>query len=778
MSAAAAPTQLSAGVNYARREDHALVTGHGRYTADFAYPGTLHAYVIRSMHAHARITRADFSAVAKAPGVVWVMTADDAQALGAKDFPNAVAVDDINGQPQKVVRMPVLAKDTVHFVGQPIAMVLAESAGLAQDAAELAVIDYAPLAAVASVDAALASGSVQLHEAAPGNLSARFANGDRAAAEAAFKAAKHVSRVRVASQRLIGMPMEPRAVVVLHDDATGRTRIHTPTQGILGMLGLLSATTGIAPAELEISTQDVGGSFGLRGTPYSEHVCLVLAARKLKRPMRWVGSRSEVFLSDWHGRALTLDAQVALDKEGRILAMRFNDQTDVGAYNCYFSTFIGAKNLSVTMGGVYKVPALYMESDIVFTNTVPISAYRGAGRPDIAYAVERLIDYAAHEHGFDPVALRRLNFIPLADFPYRTANGTVYDTCDCAQVMDRAMQLADYAGFAKRRADSEQRGKLRGIGMATYLEISGAGAAPKDQVQGEFSDAGVLSVYGVTGASGQGHETSFATIIDSTLGLPAGQVRYVAGDPSRSMVGNGTGGSRTLYGAGSAIKDLCLKIIAQATPLVAQTWGCAPETVSFANGHWQHKTDATKSLAMSDFLKRLTSAALKTLHAMGEAQSGSTFPNGCHIAEIEIDPRSGVTEVVNYTAIDDLGTVISPQLVEGQVHGGVVQGWGQAFCEDVVYDASGQLLSGSLMDYAMPRLGCMPIMQRETLAVPTTLNLLGAKGVGESGCTGSLPSLANAMMSALRPLGIHAMDMPFTSAKVWGAIEAAKRAQA
>jgi carbon-monoxide dehydrogenase large subunit len=447
----------------------------------------------------------------------------------------------------------------------------------------------------------------------------------------------------------------------------------------------------------------------------------------------------------------------------------------VGAYNCYFSTFIGAKNLSVTMGGVYKVPALYMESDIVFTNTVPISAYRGAGRPDIAYAVERLIDYAAHEHGFDPVALRRRNFIPLADFPYRTANGTLYDTCDCAQVMDRALLLSDYAGFAKRRAESEQRGKLRGIGLATYLEISGAGAVPKDQVQGEFADDATLAVYGVTGASGQGHETSFAQIIETTLGLPATQVRYHAGDPSRSMVGNGTGGSRTLYGAGSAIKDLCVKIIALAKPLAAQALGCTANDVNFAQGQWQHAGNASKTLSMTAFLKGLTSAQLKTLQAMGEAQSGSTFPNGCHVAEVEIDPRSGVTEVVNYTAIDDLGTVISPQLVEGQVHGGVIQGWGQAFCEDVVYDSSGQLLSGSLMDYAMPRLGCMPVMQRETLAVPTTLNLLGAKGVGESGCTGSLPSLANAMMSALRPLGIHAMDMPFTSAKVWAAITAAKR---
>ena len=778
MSAAATldALALSPSVRYARREDHALVTGQGRYTADHRYPGMLHACMIRSTYAHARITALDLAAVRQAPGVQAVLTADDVAAFGARELPNFMAVKDLDGQPQKQVRMPVLARDEVHFVGQPLAMVLADSADLAQDAAELAQIDYEALDAVATVDTALAPAAPQVHAGVPGNLSARFADGDRVAVDAAFQAARHVSRVRVNSQRLIGMPMEPRAVVVWHDPASGITRVHTPTQGMLGMKAALAALTGLPPEQLEIATQDVGGSFGLRGGPYSEHALLVLAARKLGRPVSWVGSRAEVFQSDWHGRALSLDGEVALDADGRILAIRFHDQADLGAFNCYFSSLIGSRNLSVTMGGVYKVPALYMESELVFTHTVPVSAYRGAGRPDIAYAVERLIDHAAHEHGFDPVALRRLNFIPPGDFPYRTATGTLYDHGDFARVLDRALALSGYAGFAARRAESQARGQLRGIGLACYLEASAAGAAAMDQVQGEFSADGVLQIYGVTGSSGQGHETSFAHIIEAHLGLPAQQVRYHAGDAGRSLVGNGTGGSRTLYGAGSAVMDLCQRLVALARPLLAARWGCALDALQLSDGQWQQAGEAGRRLSMVDLLASLDAAQLAALRATGEAKSGATFPNGCHVAEVEIDPRSGVTTLLNYVAVDDLGTVISPQLVEGQVHGGVVQGWGQAFCERVVYDEGGQLLSGSLMDYAMPHLGCVPVMLRETVDVHTDLNLLGAKGVGESGCSGSLPALANAVIGALRPLGIQAMDMPFTGARVWAAIEAARGA--
>lgn len=740
-------------VKPSRKEDLRLITGQGCFTADVHYPGELHLHVIRSMYPHGRISRIDLEAVRQAPGVVAVYTATDAQAWGLQAIPNAFAAQGMGGAAQQVNRMPVLAQERVLFVGQPIAMVLAESALAAQDAAELAQIDIDPLPAVASVEAALAADAPQLHDSAPGNVSVHFEAGDAQAVDAAFARAAHVSHLRIHSQRLMGVPMEPRAVVVHHDASGGITRVHSPNQGVLGLLGHLSTVTGIAVEHLQVDTLDVGGSFGVRIGPFSEHAVMVMAARQLGRPVRWVASRSEVFLSDWHGRALTLNGSIALDAQGKILALRYHDQVDLGAFNSYMSSFIGTRNLSVTMGGVYQVPALYMRSDLVYTNTTPVSAYRGAGRPDIAFAIERLVDHAAHEHGFDPIALRRLNFIAPEMFPYKTANGTVYDRCEFDRVLTRALEVSDYAGFAQRKAQAEARGKLRGIGLASYLEASGAGNVPKDQVEGRLGADGYLEVIGVTGASGQGHETSFSQIIERELGLPAAQVRYRNGTlESKKLVGNGTGGSRTLYGAGSAMLSLAQRLKEQVSALRTEM-GLSPQVNDW--GAW---------------LSGLKPEQLGRLQVMGEASSGSTFPNGCHVAEVEIDPQTGVTEVVQYWAVDDLGKVISPELVRGQVHGGVVQGWGQAFCEQVVYDAQGQLVTGSLMDYAMPRLGDMPVIRNETVEVPTELNALGSKGVGESGCTGSLPALSNAMMSALRPFGVQAMDMPFTPAKVWAAI--------
>jgi carbon-monoxide dehydrogenase large subunit len=755
MNARFTPT-IPAGVKPARQEDLRLITGQGRFTADVHYEGELHLHIIRSMHAHGRITRLDLQAVRQAPGVVAVYTHHDVKAWGLQAIPNAVTAQGVGGSAQVVNRMPVLAEDKVLFVGQPIAVVVAESAWAAQDAAEWAQIDIDPLPAVASVEAALAPGATAVHDSAPDNLSLRFEAGDAAAVEAAFAKAAHVSHLRIHSQRLMGVVMEPRAVVVHHDSTSGVTRVHSPNQGLLGLLGHLSAVTGIGVEHLQVDTQDVGGSFGVRIGPFSEHAVMVMAARQLQRPLRWVATRSEVFMSDWHGRALTLNGSIALDAQGKILALRYHDQVDLGAFNAYMSTFIGTRNLSVTMGGVYQVPALYMRSDLVYTHTTPVSAYRGAGRPDIAFAIERLVDHAAHEHGFDPVQLRRLNFIAPEAFPYKTPNGTLYDRCEFDRVLSRALELSDYAGFAQRQAQALARGKLRGIGLACYLEASGAGNVPKDQVQGHFNALGQLEVHAVTGASGQGHETSFSQIIQSVLGLPASLVRYRAGTvDAKKLVGNGTGGSRTLYGAGSAILSLSQKLKDQVQALRTQL------------GQTGMPTD------WAQWVASLSEAQREGLSAMGEASSGSTFPNGCHVAEIEVDPQTGITQVVQYWAVDDLGKVISPDLVRGQVHGGVVQGWGQAFCEQVVYDEQGQLVTGSFMDYAMPRLGDMPVIRNETIDVTTGLNALGSKGVGESGCTGSLPALSNAMMSVLRPHGVTGMDMPFTPAKVWAVLNPA-----
>jgi carbon-monoxide dehydrogenase large subunit len=745
-----------AGVRYARREDHRLITGTGAFTDDLRPEQMLHGHVIRSPHAHARIVRIDLSAVRAVPGVHWVITADEVAQHGAGSMPNSFTFPGRGGAAQQVATLPVLARDKVLFVGQPVAMVVAESAELAQDAADLADIEYEELEPVVSPHAALASGAPQLHANVPGNLSLHFESGDEKAVAEAFSRAAFTSRHRVRSQRLVGFPMEPRAVIAVHDQASSRTKLFTPSQGVTGMHKAVAVASGIPAEQIEVLTYDVGGSFGLRSNPYNEHVLVMMAARQLGRPVGWTGTRSEVFVSEYQGRALELEGSIALDREGKILAIRFDNTVDLGAFSAGPSSLIGARNLSVTMGGSYQVPALYMNSKLVYTNAVPMAAYRGAGRPDIAFAIETLLDHAAAEHGLDRVQLRRTNFIAPAAFPYKTANGTLYDLCEFHRTLDRALQLSDWAGFESRREAAARQGKLRGIGLACYLEASGAGAVPADTVQGDFDEQGMLTIYGVTGASGQGHETSFATIVEQELGLPAARVRYAAGHHGRALVGNGTGGSRTLYGAGSAIVELCARIREQAQTLWLES-GC----------------EANAMPDLASWVRTLDAAGRARLAAEGKAQSGATFPNGTHVAEIEIDPATGITEVIRYVAVDDLGRVISPELVIGQLQGGVVQGWGQVFCEHAMYDDRGQFSTGSLMDYALPKAGCIPTVIAEQIPVQTGLNRVGAKGVGEAGCTGSIPSLTNAMMDALRRQGVAAMDTPFTPARVWEALHPA-----
>ena len=752
----------------ARDEDRRLVSGQGRYTADWNLPGQLHAAVVRSDRAHARLLRVDGSAAAQAAGVVAVLTAFDVAEAGFQPIPGGPPVTGTDGKPQIKCQLPILATDRVRFVGQPVAMVIADTARAAQDAAELVAIDYDDLPAVAGMDAALAHDAPQLHDAAAGNLSVAFESGDRAAVDAAFARAAHVTRLRVESQRLAGVPLEPRACLASYDAQRDRYTIYTPTQGMLGMRQSLTAITGYDASRIEVIAQDVGGSFGLRGGPFPEHALVMLAARRLGRPVKWVGSRSEVFLSDWHGRALVLDASIALDTDGNILALRYENQADLGAYSCYFQSMIGTRNLTVTMGGPYRVPALHARCTLVYTNTVPVSAYRGAGRPDIAYAIERLVDQAAAEHGFDRVALRRRNFIPPSAFPYTTANGTVYDSGEFAAVMDKALDMADYGGFEARRREAQARGRLRGIGFGCYLEASGGGVAPKDQVSAHFRTDGLIHLYGVTGPSGQGHETSFTRIVADELGVPREMLRYHASDPGTELVGNGTGGSRSLYGAGSAFKILARNLIERARPHAARALALPEGTLEYRDGAFH---GGEHRIGLLELARQLGGPTPHPLDSEGEFSSGTTFPNGCHVAEIEIDPATGTTEIVAYMAVDDLGHLVSPQLAQGQVHGGVVQGAGQVFGEQLVYDPdTAQLLTGSFMDYVMPRAGWVGNIRTDYHLVPTTLNALGAKGVGESGCSGSLPALVNAMSDALRRAGVPPMDMPFTPPRVWAAL--------
>jgi carbon-monoxide dehydrogenase large subunit len=750
-----------------RHEDLRLITGNGKFTSDWQLPDQLHAFVIRSDYAHAKLSSVNVDEVRGAEGVVAVLTADDVQEAGFNTIPSGPDIVGIDDIAQKKSPLPVLATDAVRFVGQPIAMVIANTAVQARDAAELAEIDYEELAAAPTIETAKAAGAAQLHDGIEGNLSLAYESGDKSAVESAFASAAKTSTLVIRSQRLTGAPMEPRACAAAHDEKRGITVVYTPTQGVLGMKASLSAVTASKPEQLEIVADDVGGSFGLRGGCYPETALVVLASRKLGKPVKWTATRSELFIGEWHGRSLNLEGSVALDADNNITAIRFNDEVDLGAYNCYFGGFIGTNNLSVTMGGAYKVPALYMQSRLYFTNATPVSAYRGAGRPDIAFAIERIIDHTAAEHGLDPVQFRRQNFVPKDAFPYQTANVTVYDCGDFAGVMDKALKLSNYNTFDARRQESEANGKVRGIGFGSYIEKSGAGGAPKDQVSCEFDSNGDIMLFAVTGPSGQGHETSFAQIVSEGLGISPAGIGYRAGDPSQDLIGNGTGGSRSLYGAGSAFKNLVGVIVETATPHAAAHLGAQSADVSYAKGAFSANG---KSVDLVDLAKALAPAGdtPHPLNCEAHTVTGANYPNGCHVAEIEIDPETGVTDIVSYVSVDDLGNIISPELTKGQVHGGVIQGLGQAFLERVVYDdETGQLLSGSFMDYAMPRAGMVGHFHSDSFPVPTELNELGSKGVGESGCSGSLPAISNAMMHALRSRGIGPIDMPYTPAKVW-----------
>ena len=752
-----------------RREDARLITGQGRYTSDWNLPGQLHAAFLRADRAHAEILRLDFSRALAHPGVKAVFTGEDARAAGFKSLPNIVNYPGKGGQQMKKPHYPVLATGRVRFVGEPVAMIVAETAAIAEDARDLIEVEYRDLPTVAGFDAAVAAGAAQLHDGVPGNLAFEFESGDEAAVTAAFNRAKHTSRLTVESQRLSGNMLEPRACLVAFDAASGSYSLYVPLQGVGGMRGQLALVSGVDKNKLVIATQDVGGSFGVRGPAYPEYFATMLAARSLGRPVKWVGTRSESFMSDFHGRALSLTGEIALDAQGKFLAIRFDDRADLGAYGAAFGAFIATRNLTITLGGVYRVPALYARTRLAYTNTSPVSAYRGAGRPDIAYAIERLVDHAAREHGFDPIELRRQNFIPREAMPYQTPNSGIYDSGDFEAVMDDALKRADWAGFPGRLARAKRAGKLRGIGIATYLEAGGGGAAPKDQVAVAFDPNGAMTLYAVTHSSGQGHETVFPQIVAEALGIESAHIRFHPSPPPADLVGNGTGGSRGVLGTGSAFHALGQKLIELARPHAAVLLGVPEHRLSYAGG----KFDAGRSsIGFVELARKLAGTKPHPLDTTAEGVYGTSYPNGCHIAEVEIDPETGAASIVRYTAVDDLGHVVNAALVEGQVHGGVVQGAGQVFGEHAVYDpGTAQLLTGSFMDYVMPRADWLRDIEVHDHPVPTPTNALGAKGVGESGCSGSLPALVNAAMDALRPLGIKHLDMPLTPSRVWAAIQ-------
>ena len=753
-----------------RVEDARLTTGAGQYAADWNLPGQLYACFLRSDRAHAEIVSVNTAKAAKYPGVKRILTGADAVAAGYVKPLHTLTFPGKGGMQTRAPERPVLAHRKVRFVGEAVAMVVAHTAAAAQDAAELIEVEYRDLPPAIHPEEALAPGAAQLHENVPGNLSLEAEAGDAAAVDAAFAKAAHVTRLKVEVTRVAPNPMEPRACMVSHDARDGSYTFHVCMQGVTTLRKHMSVYTGVAEEKLNFVARDIGGGFGQRTPAYPEYCVLMIAAKDTGKPVKWVSTRSEGIACDTHGRANIIDGALALDRDGKFLAMRLHWVNDMGAYLSPAS--MGhIRNTTTCMTGVYRIPALYATYRVALTSTAPVSSYRGAGRPDIAYTVERLVNQAAAELKVDAAELRRRNFIPSEAFPYKTPTGSTYENADLHGLLEQALKLADWKGYPKRRTRTEKQGKLRGIGIATVIENTGMGQAVKDDVEIVLDAGGNVTVHTQSKSQGHGHETTFATIVSNALGIPLERVKIVQGAPEKQhqLLGNHTGGSRSTVGAGSVCHLAAVKLIEHGRALAALELAVEPSQVEYAKGEF-HTRETKRKVRLGDL------ARSGPISVLAEGKFGSTFPNGCHIAEVEIDPATGVTGIASYCAVDDIGTVINHEVVEGQLHGGVVMGAGQIFAEHVVYDrGTGQLLTGSFMDYCMPRAGLVRSVRGEEHPTPSKVSPLGVKGVGESGCTGSLPALANAVMDALQPLGIKHIDMPLTSTKLWHAIHSAKK---
>jgi carbon-monoxide dehydrogenase large subunit len=754
-----------------RLEDERMLKGRGRYVSDWQIPGQAYGFFVRSDRAHAEIASIDASSAIAMPGVIAVLTGDDIAGAGLKPMPAAAPMKGRGGMEQRTPPRPALAQGRVRYVGEPVALVVAESAAAAQDAAESVAIDYRDLPAVTDAQAALAPGAPQLHASVQGNLVLDFVGGDEAATDAAFKRAARVVDLTAYHTRVVGNPMEPRAGMGVYDAAADMYQLYACTQGATGMRGQMAAVLGVPPEKIRVIAEEVGGGFGVRFNIYPEYCALLLAAKKLGRPVKWIGTRSEVFVGDEQARDIVHRGEIALDAAGRILGMRFDFVCNVGAYLAFTGSFVNTVNLVNVASGVYDVQAVYVQSKLVLTNTVPTAAYRGAGRPVSSYAIERLIDQAAYEIGMDAAEFRRKNLVPKSKFPYKIVTGFEYDCGDFEGVLAKAVQAADWSGFPARREESRRRGKLRGRGIASYIEASGAGGfAPYDQASISWESDGRITLRATSHSHGQGHETSYAQIVSGVLGVPLETIRLRTADPDMHYVGNPTGGSRSLYAVGSMMLLASQEVVKRGVNLAAEELEAAAADIEFVQGKYRIKgTD--REIALAALAKKYPG---KLDFDLKDKKVGATFPNGCHIAEIEITPETGEVEIVRYVACDDAGTIINHQIVEGQMQGGITQGAGHVFGEQAVYDAeSGQLVNGSFMDYTMPRAVLVNGLTLLEHPVPTKTNPLGAKGVGEAGITGSMPCLMNAVLDALRQAGVKHFDMPANPRRIWDALQRA-----
>src|SRR5437762_3676809 len=785
------------GARVPRKEDYRFLTGAGQYTDDVALAGQTYAAFVRSPHAHATLKSIRTDKAKKAPGVVAIFTGADLAAAKVGGLPCGWLITDVQGQPMKEPPFPALAQGKVRHVGERVAVVVAESAAQARDAAELVEVDYQSLPAAASAGQArkgpAAHASQPIHDIAPDNTCYVWAIGDKDAADAAFARAADVTKLEFVNNRLVPNPIEPRAVNGVYSRADDSTTLYVASQNPhVERLLMTAFVLGLPETKVRVIAPDVGGGFGSKIYLYAEDVVCTWAARQLARPVKWTSDRSEAFVSDAHGRDHLTVAELALDKDGKFLAMRVRTTANLGAYLSTFASCIPTILYATLLAGQYTTPLIYCEVTAVFTNTAPVDAYRGAGRPEATFVVERLVHQAAVEMGIAQDEIRRRNFI--REFPYQTPVELLYDTGGYDACLDEAMKIADVKGFPARKAEAAKRGKLRGLGYAAYIEacgiapsnIAGAlGARAGLYEAGEVrvNPTGGVTVFTGSHSHGQGHETTFSQIVASRLGIPIETVEIVHGDTGRVPFGMGTYGSRSLAVGGTAIMKAMDKIIAKGRKIAAHLLEAAETDIEFKDGKFTVAgTDRSKS-----FAEVALAAYVPHNYPLDKLEPGLdetafydptnfTFPAGTHICEVEIDPDTGIVSIVNFSACDDFGNIINPMIVEGQVHGGLCQGIGQAMLEHCVYDdESGQLLTGSYMDYAMPRAGDLPYFKLSTNVTPCTHNPLGVKGCGEAGAIGAPAAITNAVHDALASANVKYMDMPATPHRVWDAIQAAKQ---
>jgi len=761
--------KFGSGQPVRRQEDEALLRGAGRYVADYSPPSLCHGVVLRSPHAHARFTVTDVARARAMPGVRLVLTGEDLTALGALPCVGLIPDSTISVPPYEI-----LARHEVRHVGDAIAFVVADTLALAKDAAEAIEVEWEALPHVVDPVTALKNGAALVWPDHPGNLAFQTELGDGLATERAFKDAEHVVSLTLINQRIVTNYLDTRAVVGEYDETSNRITLTLGSQGGHAVRDILcNHVLKIPPSQMRVITPDVGGGFGTKLFPYREYALAAVAARTLNRPVKWVAERTEHFLSDAQGRDNVTVAKLALDRKGNFLALDVDTIADMGAYlSCYapFIPYIGAGMLP----GVYNFAACHVRIRASFTNTVPVDAYRGAGRPEAAYVIERLVDTAAHELDMPPDLLRRRNFIRPKDMPYRTATGKIYDSGDFASHLSRAQEIADWAGFKKRVAQSKKAGKLRGLGIATYVEACGANGAETAVLKLEKD--GTITVLIGTQSTGQGHLTAFAQLIADYLDVPPERVRLIQGDTDRIATGGGTGGSSSIPCGGASVAGAARKLGDNLKSLAADMLEASKADMEIADGQVRVAgTDRVISFADIAASPKANPDLLTTRDAF--APSEATYPNGTHLAEVEIDSETGTVEIVDYVVVDDFGATLNPLLLAGQVHGGAAQGIGQALMERAVYDGdSGQLVTASLMDYALPRADSTPSFAFETRNVACKTNPLGVKGAGEAGAIGSCPAVMNAIVDALwRTYRIRHVDMPATPERLWQAIEEARR---